>query len=102
MKKNNISQVDTIFANGSYPIEFLIYYKNKLESRNIRSALKKLSSAFWPMFGEYRGGIIQFEKYIENKHFDETEIDQTFNNEDSAEVIFENLKNWILLTLWSR
>jgi len=87
MKKLNISQVDTIFANGSYPIEFLIYYQNKLKSKNIRSALRKLSSVFWPVFGQYHAGIIQFNKYSEGKFFDETVCDAKFDREDPAGVI---------------
>ncbi len=79
MKKLHISQVDTIFANGSYPIEFLLYFKNHIKTENIRSALKKLSSAFWPIFGEYAAGIIHFEKYEEKACFDEEIIQQEFN-----------------------
>jgi len=52
MKKINISQVDIIFAYGSNPIEFLLYYKDSLKTNIICSALNKLSSVFWPMFGE--------------------------------------------------
>lgn len=88
MKKINISQVDTIFANGSYPIEFLIYYKNRLKSKNIRSALKKLSSNFWPIFGEYQAGVIQFDKYIESKYFEEAVVDQVFDPDQAPETIY--------------
>lgn len=90
MKKLNISQVDTIFANGSYPIEFLLYYKNKLKTKNIRSELKQLSSAFWPMFGEYENGFIQFDKYLEHNCFNEEVIDQEFNSEATNQNIYEN------------
>jgi hypothetical protein len=89
MKKLNISQVDTIFANGSYPIEFLIYYKNRLKSKNIRLALKKLSSDFWPMFGEYQAGVIQFNKYTEKEYFEETAIDQVFDLNETPEKIYD-------------
>lgn len=67
MKKVSISQVDALFANGSYPIEFLFYYKEQLQTKKIRHALQKLSSVFWPLFGEYRNGIISFERYNENE-----------------------------------
>jgi hypothetical protein len=46
MKKVQISQVDALFANGLYQIEFLFYYKEGLETRKIRIALKKLSGKF--------------------------------------------------------
>ena len=89
MKRINISQVDTIFANGSYSIEFLIYYKNRLKTKNIRSALKILSTAFWPMFGEYHGGVIQFDRYSEGEHLNEISIDKNFDTNDSAEAVYE-------------
>jgi len=95
MKKIKISQVDTIFTNGSYPIEFLIYYKNKLKSKNIHSSLKKLSSAFWPIFGEYHAGFIQYDKYSESKHFDETVMEQAFDRNESAEAIYDKYRQSI-------
>jgi NRPS condensation-like uncharacterized protein len=107
MKKLNISQVDTIFANGSYPIEFLIYYKNSLKTKKIRSALKKLSSAFWPVFGEYEGGIIHFDNYAERDCFDEQETEQEFDCEATNQAIYEkhcqtnpaNMKKLFFLTV---
>lgn len=89
MKKLNISQVDTIFANGSYPIEFLLYFKNRLKTNRIRSALKQLSSAFWPMFGEYEGGVIQFEKYVEADCFAEKVLGEEFNCAENYQTIYE-------------
>ncbi len=89
MKKLNISQVDVIFANGSYPIEFLLYYKNKLKTKKIRSALKRLSSALWPIFGEYKEGIIQFDKYSDQDCFDEEVTNQEFESEASDQNIYE-------------
>jgi len=79
MRKINISQVDTLFANGSYPIEFMFYYKKIFKSKRIRSALTKLSSDFWPLFGEYKPGIIYFDNYSENECFDEEVVDQEFD-----------------------
>lgn len=90
MKRINIFQVDTIFANGSYPIEFLIYYPKKLKTKHIRSSLKRLSSDFWPMFGEYRSGAIHFETYSEEEHFDETISEQNFDPADSPQEIYNN------------
>lgn len=65
MKKILISPVDTVFANSSYPIEFLIYYENKIQSSIISDALEKLSDLFWPVFGEYCNGYISFLNYNE-------------------------------------
>jgi len=89
MKKINISQVDTIFANGSYPIEFLLYFKNSLKTGKIRSALNRLSSSFWPMFGKYGDGIIYFEKYNEKECFDEEVINKEFDIGETNQNIYE-------------
>jgi hypothetical protein len=89
MKKINISQVDIIFANGNYPIEFLLFYKNKLETKKISSALYTLSSIFWPMFGEYSEGAIYFDKYYEEVCFDESVIDEIFDREETNKNIWE-------------
>jgi len=89
MKKINISQVDVIFANGSYPIELLLYFKDKMKTKKIRSASKKLFSAFWPMFGEYEAGIIHFDKYTEPDCFDEEVIEQEFDREATSQNIYE-------------
>ena len=78
MKKVNISQVDALFANGIYPIEFLFYFKEELNTKKIRNTLKKLSAVFWPMFGEYEDGIISFEKYVEDEYYDEEVVNQEF------------------------
>jgi hypothetical protein len=78
VKKVNISQVDALFANGFYQIEFLFYFKEGLDTKKIRKSLKKLSAVFWPMFGEYQNGIISFEKYIEDECYDEEVVPQKF------------------------
>jgi hypothetical protein len=83
MKRVNISQVDAVFSNGSYPIEFLFYYEPGFETTRLRRALEKLSSIFWPAFGEYRDGAIVFDGYREAECFEEEVIDREF---DSAEV----------------
>jgi hypothetical protein len=88
MKKIYISQIDTFFVNGSYPIEFLFYYKNGLDTGKIRKALQKLSSSFWPMFGEYDAGMILFENYSENDCFNEEVIDQEFDPLQPEETIY--------------
>jgi len=95
MKKINISQVDAIFANGSYPIEFLIYYRNKLSSLRIRRALKKISTDFWPVFGKYQNGIIEFKPYSESDYFEESQSDQKFDPDESLETIFETYRDAI-------
>ena len=65
MNRVNISQVDALFTHVNYPIELLLYYTRGLDTEKIRNSLRKLSSAFWPVFGEYKDGVISFEKYSE-------------------------------------
>jgi len=78
MKKVSISQVDALFSNGIYPIEFLFYFREGINIKKIRSALKKLISVFWPMFGEYEDGVISFEKYAEEDFIDVEAVDRKF------------------------
>lgn len=89
MIKINISQVDTIFANGSYTIEFLLYYKNKINTQKIRSALKKLSADFWPIFGQYESGIIHFDEYVESDCFDEEIVNEVFYSDLSYRDFYD-------------
>jgi hypothetical protein len=74
LKKVPISQVDALFSNGSYPIEFLFAYKKGFPTRKIRRALRQLAPAFWPVFGEYREGVITFDRYREEDFFDEEPV----------------------------
>jgi len=83
MKRVNISQVDAVFSNGSYPIEFLFYYEPAFDTKRLRSALQKLSSVFWPAFGEYRDGAIVFDRYREAECFEEEAVEREL---DKAEV----------------
>jgi hypothetical protein len=78
LQEIKISQVDTLFTNGIYQIEFLFYFQNGLNTKKIRHALKKLSSVFWPMFGVYHSGAIFFDKYIEDDCYDEEPVQQEF------------------------
>jgi hypothetical protein len=90
MKKLNISPIDAIFSNGCYPIEFMLYYHKKIKTGKIRSALKNLSSDFWPMFGEYDNGIIYFEKYMESRCFEEQIVEEEFNSTESPRNLYDN------------
>jgi hypothetical protein len=88
MKKINISQIDTFFANGRYPIEFLSYYKNGLKTAKIRCAQQKLAAVFWPMFGEYHAGLIHFDTYSEKDCFEEEVRNQEFDPLQPVETIY--------------
>ncbi len=93
MKKINISQIDTIFTNGSYTIEFLLFYKYKVSTRKVKSALKKLSSDFWPIFGQYESGLIHFDEYLESNCFDEEIINEDFNSGLSYHEFYDKFYN---------
>ena len=92
MKKINISQVDTLFANGSYPIEFLIFYNYKINTISIKKFLKELSSPFWPLFSNYVGDSIQWSKYIEDKFYFESIHDGDFTFTKGEMQIWEKYK----------
>ncbi len=76
MKRLDISQVDALFSNGSYPIEFIFGYRNVFDTGRVRRALRGLVSAFWPLFGEYRDGAIFFDEYREEDFFAEEDVDR--------------------------
>lgn len=87
MKKQNISQIDTVFVNGSYPIEMLFFFTNKIETRAVKKALKYLSASFWPLFGDYRSGVIHKSIYSENDFINEIIGGEDFNPaEDELEL----------------
>jgi len=89
MKEVHISQVDVIFSNGIYPIEFLFYYKEGFKTEKLRRVLRGLSSFFWPMFGEYKDGLIVFDKYREEDCYDEEAVHQELNMAEINENRFE-------------
>lgn len=96
MNKVNISQIDALFSNGRYPIEFLFYYKPGFNTKKIRNALKRLPSVFWPIFGEYKDGIISFEKYVEEECYDEEVVRQEFSIPETEKERFDVYSHYSL------
>ena len=94
MKPIPISQVDAIFANGSYPIEFLLYYAHPIKTKQIRNALNFLSSPFWPVFGRFDNGQIVPVRYKETTFLEEKMMSTSFNPQAPAEEIFDKYKNF--------
>jgi len=88
LKKINISQISTFFANGSYPIEFLFYFPNKINTKKLRKALKKTAKIFWPVFGSYSEGIITEEIYHEDRYYEEKTMDKAFDSSTVREEMF--------------
>ena len=96
MKRVDISQVDAVFSNGSYPIEFLFYYEPAFDTKRLRSALKKLSSIFWPAFGEYRDGAIVFDRYREVECFEEEAVDRELDRAEIDEADYRVISRFAL------
>ncbi len=94
MKTLGISQVDALFADGIYPIEFLFCYRTVLDTKRLRQALQRLSLPFWPLFGEYRNGHISFDRYREEDHYEEIPVEREIDiqrlkdNEGEARSLF--------------
>jgi len=96
MKRVNISQVDTVFSSGCYPIEFLFYYAQPFDTKRLRRALQRLSSIFWPAFGEYREGSIVFDRYREAECFDEETVDRELDLREIGESISDSFSRFAL------
>ncbi|MGB7296576.1 MAG: acyltransferase [Candidatus Aminicenantales bacterium] len=79
MKRTNISQVDALFADGSYPIEFLFHYERAFDTKRLRNALRALAPIFWPLFGTFSDGMILFEGYRDEDFFDEEAVDRALD-----------------------
>lgn len=78
MKDIKISQVDALFAGGLYPIEFLLFFRERPDTEKIRNSLKKLAPVFWPIFGEFKNGRIYFREYDEKECYEEYVADREF------------------------
>jgi len=89
MKRVNVSQVDALFSDGSYAIEFLFYFRAGLNTKKLREALRRLSLPFWPMFGEYRDGVIFFDKYREDDVYAEEDSGEELDTQEIQEGGFE-------------
>ncbi len=101
MKQLSISQTDIFFANGIYPIEFLLFYDRAydtydraLDTTRLREALWRLSSAWWPIFGVYEDGIIRAERYDEAAVFQEETRDEVFHIPASEAECFESCRRF--------
>jgi hypothetical protein len=55
----------------------------------MRSALRELSSIFWPIFGDYKDGLIFFDKYREEECYDEEAVNQELNIPEIKENGFD-------------
>lgn len=96
MKEINISQVDALFSNGIYPLELLFYYRQAFSTKKMRTALRKLSTSFWPLFGEYRDGVIVHQKFREENHYDEEAVGQELDIREIEEKGYEAYSRFCL------
>ncbi len=94
MKQLSISQTDAMFASGIYPIEFLLFYEQDFDTRRLRRALQRLSSAWWPIFGIYEEGVIRTGQYDEAAVFHEETRDEVFDIPASEAECFENCRRF--------
>ena len=92
MREIDISQVDVLFADGSYPIEMLLYYRHGLASRSVHEAVKFLSWAFRPLFGEYTRGVIRFNGYSEQECITEECREGEFDAGATHENLYEKYR----------
>ena len=79
MNDVHISQVDALFSNGSYPIEFLFYYRDAFSTKKLKRALRTLSSVFWPVFGRYQDGQIVSDAFREEDIYEEAASGDDFD-----------------------
>ena len=88
MRKIAVSQVDTFFVNGLYPIEFLLYYPKRIDADAIRNGLKELAKPFWPLFGNYKNGWIESADYREADCLSEETLNTEFDTSAPHASIF--------------
>ncbi|MFZ5515267.1 MAG: acyltransferase [Candidatus Zhuqueibacterota bacterium] len=93
MKSLSISQVDAVFANGSYTIEFLLYFKNTIPTKRVLSALAKVAADFWPLFGTYQAGKIHSAEFEEAACFEERIVPEAFDASAAIETILNEYKD---------
>ena len=91
MTEVRISPVDALFANGSYPIEFLFGYKKGFPTKRLRKALRKLAPVFWPPFGEYKDGLISSVDYREEDYYGEETMSRAVDLEGIREAGLEGV-----------
>lgn len=74
MKHLRLCPADTLFLPDDYPIEFVLFYPTRVETRRIRAAVRELSAPFWPVFGEYRDGAIWSRSVCDESAVDEVVV----------------------------
>ena len=94
MDRIGISQVDALFVNGGYPIEFVFYFPGGVPTGKVRDALRRLSTTFWPLFGRYRdGAIVRSSRDGENDHLLETVRDRPFDSSMDAMGLWREFRD---------
>lgn len=87
MRSTNISQVDAHFVGDNHLIEFLLYYRDRINGSRLRRALRSLTVDFWPLFGAYRDGLIRQQVYAEHRVFDQFRVQTDIDGlTDPAEI----------------
>jgi len=91
-RRLQISQIDTLFADGSYPIEFLLFFDRAFDVDRLRPALKRLRRTFWPVFGIYRDGVIADEGQRADEFLVVEQLDQELPPSDDDAQAFEHFR----------
>lgn len=85
-----------MFASGSYPIEFLFYFKEGVDTENVRRALAMAAPLFWPVFGRYQDGRIHSDIFREDDHFSEEKLSLAFDPAAAVENPLETRRRYAL------
>ena len=74
MKLLNLCPADALFLPDDYPIEFVFLYRARIGTERMRVAVRELSEAFWPVFGDFRGGTIVYRPCAAEATLEETTV----------------------------
>ncbi len=87
-----VSPIDFLFSNGSYPIEFLFFFRNRCSYSALLTSLSALRSNFFPFFSSYQAGIISENDFPLTNYIGEFQINEDFDVTCSPDEIFDRFK----------
>ncbi len=86
MKHLDLCSADTLFFPDDYPIEFVFFYRTRVETARVRAAVRELSTPFWPVFGECRGGAIWSRSGCDESAVDEVVVARPIDLAEGGEL----------------
>jgi hypothetical protein len=99
MRSIAISQMDTAFAGGSYPIKFLFYYNYTIPKKAVENILAAISDAFWPVFGQYADGMISEKPFRATNHVYASDLGFDFDAGEGIDAIIQSYRERLPLHL---